>query len=597
VVRTHLPLILEDAPAKYPGFNQEPFVKTPIRSWLGVPMLVGDRLIGMITLDKSQPGFYTGEHARLAMAFATQAALAIENARLYEETRHLVAQEKRRAEQLTMVNEISRIAASSLKVEAILRDVAIAIQKGFNYDTVSIFIVEGEYAVLKAYAGVFAPYENAYRQHVSQGLVGWAITHAQTVMVGDVQKDPRFLAAFPGESAVRSELCVPIHGNGAVIGVIDVESIRPNAFDQWDWTALDTLSGQIALALKNAWSYTFLDEEKARLELLYGIAAEVSSTLDLEEILNRAIQRITATMGGARGYVFLIEPGTNRLRLRAASGVEASLEQLNEALDVRVGQGLIGWVALHKQPAVVSDVTQDERWLHVNELDQGMRSVISMPLIWGEKVLGALNVLHPTPGFFSESNVRLLMAIAQQVSMAVANASLHETIQHQAQLDSLTQVYNHTELLLRLKKAVSKAAETNQPVSYIMLDIDYFKDYNDRYGHVTGDLILTAIVQAIRANIKKTDIVGRWGGEEFGIILPNTDAPRALTVAQRIRHTLAAMSLTNGKGQEVPKPTVSQGIATFPTVASSAEELIDLADAALYRAKARGRDQIQVASQ
>ena len=142
--------------------------------------------------------------------------------------------------------------------------------------------------------------------------------------------------------------------------------------------------------------------------------------------------------------------------------------------------------------------------------------------------------------------------------------------------------------------AVEEGARENQPVSYIMLDIDYFKEYNDRYGHVTGDLILKAIVQAIRTNIKKTDIAGRWGGEEFGIVLPRTDSEQAQIVAQRIRHTLATMSLTDDKGHEVPKPTVSQGIATYPTTASSAEELIDLADAALYRAKARGRDQVDV---
>jgi diguanylate cyclase (GGDEF)-like protein len=392
----------------------------------------------------------------------------------------------------------------------------------------------------------------------------------------------------------QSELCVPIRVDGKVVGALDVQSTELNAFDEWDVRALETLSDQVALAYKNALAYGHLDEEKGRLKLLYEVAAEVNRSLDLDEILAQAIERITARLGGKVGYVFLVEPGTDRLQLRALSGVDVPISELNEMLDVRLGQGVVGWVAAHREAAVVDDVTQDERWLYVDELDRGIRSVMSVPLVRGEETLGALSVLHSAPGFFDEEQCRLLMAIAQQVAVAVANARLHQTVQEQAMLDSLTQVYNHGELIRRLHMAIEEGARENQPVSYIMLDIDYFKEYNDRYGHVTGDLILKAIVEAIQANIKKTDIVGRWGGEEFGIVLPRADREQAQIVAQRIRHTLATMSLTDGKGHEVPKPTVSQGIATYPTTASSAEELIDLADAALYRAKARGRDQVDV---
>jgi PleD family two-component response regulator len=127
----------------------------------------------------------------------------------------------------------------------------------------------------------------------------------------------------------------------------------------------------------------------------------------------------------------------------------------------------------------------------------------------GQEAIGALSVLHPSPGNFREEHCRLMMAVAQQVSVAISNARLHETVREQAIRDSLTQVYNHGELIRRLHEAVHEAAARSQAASYIMLDIDYFKDYNDRYGHVTGDLVLTAIVQAIRANIKKNDVVGR----------------------------------------------------------------------------------------
>ncbi len=586
VVRARAPFIVQDAPAAYEIFRREPHAQAGIRSWLGVPMLVGERLVGMIALDKKEPDFYTAGHARLTLAFATQAAIVIENARLFEE-------ERRRAAQLAVVNEVGRHAASTLKLDEILYRVTIAIQTGFGYYNVTTFLVEGEHAVLKAIAGGFAPVvKDGYRQHLSQGIVGWAITNDQTVLANDVGRDPHFIPGFLDEAVTRSELCVPIRVDGKVIGALDVEGTELGAFDQWDVMALEILSDQVAMACRNALAYGRLDEEKGRLELVYEVAAEVNSSLDLDEILARAIESITTRLGGTAGYVFLLEPGTDRLRPRAVTGLEVPLWRINEILDMHLGEGLVGWVALHNQPAVVSDILQDERWLYVDEFERGIRSAMSVPLVRGGEMLGALCVLHPTLGFFGEAHCRLLTATAQQVAVAVANARLHETVQEQARLDSLTQVYNHGELIRRLHAAVEEAAREDQPVSLIMLDIDYFKEYNDRYGHVTGDLILGIIVQAIRANIKRTDVVGRWGGEEFGIVLPPTATARTRVVAERIRRTLATMPLTDDKGREVPKPTVSQGIATYRTTAASAEELIDRADAALYRAKAKGRDQI-----
>jgi diguanylate cyclase (GGDEF)-like protein len=211
-------------------------------------------------------------------------------------------------------------------------------------------------------------------------------------------------------------------------------------------------------------------------------------------------------------------------------------------------------------------------------------------------VLGVITVAHASPGAFRESHLRLVTAIAQQVAVAVSNARLHERVREQSLLDSLTQVCHHGELIRRLEAAVDHAARGGAPVSYIMLDIDHFKEYNDRYGHVTGDLVLNAIVQVIRANIKKADTVGRWGGEEFGIVLPNTDIHQARVVADRIRQTLANTPILDQSGATTMKPTVSQGISSLPEFTSTAAQLIDQADSALYRAKSKGRDQLNTAA-
>lgn len=128
-----------------------------------------------------------------------------------------------------------------------------------------------------------------------------------------------------------------------------------------------------------------------------------------------------------------------------------------------------------------------------------------------------------------------------------------------------------------------------------MLDVDYFKEYNDTYGHGGGDQVLTKIVQAIRAHVKHSDLVGRWGGEEFGVALLDNDTPSTLYVAERIRQTLVATRIETKDGKPILPPTISQGIASFPVHTQDTATLIDLADAALYRAKSSGRDQVSFA--
>ena len=133
----------------------------------------------------------------------------------------------------------------------------------------------------------------------------------------------------------------------------------------------------------------------------------------------------------------------------------------------------------------------------------------------------------------------------------------------------------------------------SQPLSLIMLDIDFFKQYNDNYGHMVGDQVLIALNQAIRQHIKSTDAIGRWGGEEFTIVLPGTSGLQAQQVASRVQETVCSLTLHDRDGKLLPFPTVSQGLAVYPDEAADVYKLIDLADQRLYTAKLRGRNQIE----
>ena len=189
----------------------------------------------------------------------------------------------------------------------------------------------------------------------------------------------------------------------------------------------------------------------------------------------------------------------------------------------------------------------------------------------------------------------MLNNVAAQAALAIDNARHHAEVEEQARRDSLTGAYNHGYLLERLYEEVDLARLNRLPLSLMMMDIDYFKAFNDTYGHVVGDDVLCLVVKAIKSHVKKTDIVGRWGGEEFAVALPGATTSQALIVAERIRSTLAEMQVTDRNGHPIARPTMSQGIATFPLDVEDAHTLVDIADQALYIAKQKGRDQIMVA--
>jgi diguanylate cyclase (GGDEF)-like protein len=189
--------------------------------------------------------------------------------------------------------------------------------------------------------------------------------------------------------------------------------------------------------------------------------------------------------------------------------------------------------------------------------------------------------------------MELLSSLAQHITVALDNTIRHAQVEQQAQLDSLTGVYNHGHFLKKFAKQAADASVNNTPLSVIMLDIDFFKQYNDTYGHLVGDRILKTLCTAIKHYIKQSDAVGRWGGEEFVISLPGASGPEARQVAERIGQTMATLRVQDRDQKTIPVPTVSQGIATYPVEADEIYRLIDLADRRLYIAKERGRNQIE----
>ena len=333
-------------------------------------------------------------------------------------------------------------------------------------------------------------------------------------------------------------------------------------------------------------------EQISRLEIINEVSRQIVSTLETKQVfalLNAAFQN---ALEADTYYIGVIDGDEIRLELFYDDG-----EFFHDVHTDRKGT-LSNWVINHQQELFLPDLRQGNQLDDVEIVIVGKEktslSWMGVPMR-GSHVDGLMAIASYRPNAFDRSDMELLSTIAQRAALALDNTYHHALVAQEARLDSLTRVFNHGYFINKLNEQTEACLDLNQPLSLIMLDIDHFKQYNDTFGHLTGDEILVSLCDIIRSHIKNTDAVGRWGGEEFSISLPNADVHQAAFVAQRIRETLGSLKIKNNKQLTIPIPTVSMGIAVFPTDTNDMTKLIDLADKRLYIAKERGRDQIEPA--
>lgn len=333
-----------------------------------------------------------------------------------------------------------------------------------------------------------------------------------------------------------------------------------------------------------------------RMTVLNEVTRAIGSTIEMDDLLELIYQQLSRVIPCDTYYVDLFDEVREILEVR----ILIDDRQRYPPHEIPLGEGLVSWVVRNQQPLFIKHISAQMDTLPVKPIvlgkDKPSESWMGAPIILHQRVLGILALASYTPNVFGEDDLALLINLAGQAAVALDNAQHHAEVEEQARRDSLTGAYNHSYFLQALDKTVTAARADGRPVSLIMLDIDYFKRYNDTYCHTVRDQVLCLTVQAIQSHIKKHDIVGRWGGEEFGVLLPGATTDAALSVAERIRQTMTTLTLQGDFGEMVSTQTVSQGIATFPNHVTDADALVVAADRALYRAKTAGRDQVQVAT-
>lgn len=328
------------------------------------------------------------------------------------------------------------------------------------------------------------------------------------------------------------------------------------------------------------------------LELLREVTQNLTSTLALDEQLAEVSRLLAQRLGYQEFTVMLMDHAAGVLRVAVAHGFPAGVNVLDTTFEP--GEGIAGLAAQSGQTVLVKDTSQDSRYVDRSRATLP-GTLLSVPMVHQGQTMGVINIYKPTVGAFDHPEQTLIENVAKQAALGIANARLFQATVEQSLTDSLTALPNRRALDARLDLELARAHRYGHPVGVLMVDVDFFKTYNDRFGHPQGDEALKRVSQALAKAVRKTDAVTRYGGEEFCVVLPRQDRAAALEVAEKLRLAVRQRAIAHGDQMPLGALTVSVGVAVYPQDGTDAATMLAAADAALYDAKGAGRDCVRAA--
>ncbi len=318
------------------------------------------------------------------------------------------------------------------------------------------------------------------------------------------------------------------------------------------------------------------------------------SGTDPVKTYNAIVSNSKELLQSERASLMVLDESANQLILKAASGLSADPDSVAA---VRVGEGISGEVIDTGKPVLVTDLRMAGRMAAPPERRYKTNSFISYPIMIGGRKVGVLNVTDKSGGgAYDEVDLSLLEIIGPQVALALERAEWQERateFQLMSITDSLTGLPNRRYLEERLAEELNRSKRYDLPMSFLMIDIDDFKAYNDKNGHQAGDVALQITAHCLKGALRAADVASRYGGEEFCILLPQTAVAEAGVIADRIRQRVSTTEFPHGKAQPLGQVTISVGVSTFTKNIDSPENVIAAADRALYQAKSMGKDRIE----
>ncbi|NOQ82861.1 MAG: diguanylate cyclase [Myxococcales bacterium] len=421
------------------------------------------------------------------------------------------------------------------------------------------------------------------------GAVGAAVRRKVTTSLQQIRPEYGGICYYRGPASVRSFIAVPVLERGHLRAVLCADRVIDRAFGPEEEELLRDSTSHILRAFENERVFVQLESAKREQETLYRVSQALSTALTQDVVMELGLTAAKEIAPHDFAAITEYQPEGRRHVVRRAAG-ERALDF--QGLRFRDNASLTAMVVKNRHYLPYRgefDSKQQVLFTKKAKL-KAMESLLVLPLVAREEPIGTLIVAAKAPGAFGTSARETLQALANQVAVAMANARSVRLLEELATTDGLTGCLNKRALLDQMEQKLMAAQRFGRKLSLIVTDLDHFKAVNDTYGHAAGDRVLKELGEVLRRVKRETDIVARFGGEEFCVLCEETDVRGAQLLAERVREELEKTEVLTELGPL--KVTASLGVATFPDHASTAADLFVQGDKALYEAKHRGRNQV-----
>ncbi len=549
-----------------------------LRSIVAISLQAKESAFGVLLLGTSDSRRFTPAELRLLLALGHQIGMAVENS-------YLIQQTSRRSEELHVLNEIGRALSSTLNKEDLLRKVWEELRRLFdveNFYITSLDPSSDEMTFdLEMIDGARMPKRTRPSgNHISE----YIIRTRQPVLIRDNYVEE---AKKLGVDPIRTRGCfcgVPLVAYDRAIGAMAVFSDNERTFDEGHLELLRVLASEASIAIENARLFQEERTKARHLSLLNIISRNAIATLNPDEMLAKITEQLEEGLTYDHIGIGVLDYATREIVVQAEAGKRrGSLGQR-----IPLGAGLIGHVARNGQMAFYRSANIADAAL--KPLLPDTAAAVALPIFYAEQLHGILFVESSVALEFSDEEVLLIRTLADLIAGALHNAYSFQKAQEQAITDGLTGVKTHRFFMEALSAEWKRSTRAARAFALVLMDLDRFKFVNDFYGHLEGDLVLQRVGHILETNCRRSDVVARYGGDEFVILMPETNMEHARQLSAKLRSCVTADALLREKNI-----SASFGIACYPLHGSSPQELIQVADASMYLSKHQGGNTVSTA--